>query len=107
LSQFEQIFKIESSQYGELVMLQKRGDAYSIVSATESKNGGTNYLRWAFPQRRVDGKNIPAEKAIPIGIKFGSRQELISFFKWGLAAISPSAAGAAGKPPQDEEDIPF
>ena len=32
--------------------MQKRGDAYSVVSMQASKDGGTNYLRWVFPQRR-------------------------------------------------------
>ena len=116
MSEFEQTFKIESSQYGDLIMLQKRGDAYGIVSATESKDGGTNYLRWAFPQRRIDGKNVPAEKAIPLGLKLGSRTEAIAFFRWGLEALSPPKP-APGKPDQTmtrrpeayqvEDDIPF
>ena len=49
MSEFEQVFKIESSQYGELVSLQKRGDTYGIVSMQASKDGGTNYMRWVFP----------------------------------------------------------
>jgi hypothetical protein len=102
MSEFEQTFKIESSKYGELITLQKRGDDYSVVSMQASKDGGTNYLRWVFPQRRVDNKNVPAEKAIPLGLKLGSRTEAIAFFKWGLAALSPPAAQK-----NDGEDIPF
>jgi hypothetical protein len=104
LSEFEQTFKVESSQYGELIGMQKRGDVYGIVSMQESKEGGTNYMRWVFPQRRVDGKNIPAEKAIPLGLKLGNRTEAIEFFKWGLAAL-----GETVTPKNDgqDEQIPF
>ena len=106
MAEFEQTFKIESSQYGELITLQKRGDAYSVVSMQASKDGGTNYLRWVFPQRRVDNKNVPAEKAIPLGLKLGSRQEAINFFLWGLSALGHPATG---KPSEDggDPDIPF
>jgi hypothetical protein len=104
MSEFEQVFKVESSQYGELIVMQKRGDVYGIVSMQESKDGGTNYMRWVFPQRRVDGKNIPAEKAIPLGLKLGNRTEAIAFFKWGLAAL-----GETVTPKNDgqDEQIPF
>lgn len=111
MSEFETVFEIESSQYGELIAIQKRGDSYGIVSMQKSKDGGTNYMRWVFPQRRVDGKNVPAEKAIPLGMKFGSRQEAINFFKWGLAALEPPYAGEQAtkpdKPVDDGGDIPF
>ena len=102
MSEFEQVFKVESSQYGDLIMLQKRGDSYGIVSATESKDGGTNYMRWVFPQRRENGKNVPAEKAIPLGLKLGNRTEAIEFFRWGLEAM-----GEKVNQPNDRSDIPF
>ena len=103
MSEFEIVFKVESSQYGELIALQKRGDGYGIVSMQASKDGGTNYMRWVFPQRRVDNKNVPAEKAIPLGLKLGSRQEALNFFKWGLAALGHPAAGTKS----DDSEIPF
>jgi hypothetical protein len=102
MSEFEQTFKVESSQYGELVSLQKRGDTYGLVSMQASKDGGTNYMRWVFPQRRIDGKNVPAEKAIPLGLKLGNRTEAIAFFKWGLEAL-----GEKVSQPNEGSGIPF
>ena len=104
MSEFEQVFKVESSQYGDLIMLQKRGDSYGIVSATESKDGGTNYMRWVFPQRRVDGKNVPAEKAIPLGLKLGNRTEAIEFFRWGIEAMGEKVTPIRHN---DDKDLPF
>ena len=102
MSEFEQVFKVESSQYGDLVMLQKRGDVYGVYAGQESKEG-TNFMRWVFPQKRIDGKNVPADKAIPQGFRIGNRTEAVAFFKWGLAAMGETVT------PKNEpdSDIPF
>ena len=55
MSEFELSIKLESSKYNELIVLEKRGDDYGIALAQASQNGGTNYMKWVFPQRRVDG----------------------------------------------------
>jgi len=96
MSQFEIPFKLENSQYNEVLMLEKRGDDYGIVLAQESKEG-TNYKRWVFPQRRVDNKNVPAEKAIPLRVPLGNRDQAVRILTAMLNVFAP-------KP---KDDIPF
>ena len=104
MSEFEIPFKLEN-EYGDMVLLEKYGDRYSIVSAQEGKDGGV-YKRWCYPQRRVDGKNVPAEKGIPLKVTLGSRAMTVAFFQTMLAALNaPKSAGT--KAPADDEDITF
>ena len=100
MSEYEVTIKLESSKYNELVVLEKRGDDYGIALAQESQNGGTNYMKWVFPQRRVDGKNVPNEKAIPFRIPIGTRDQAVSLLLQLLAALGHPVAG---KPSEDQE----
>ena len=102
MSEFEVTIKLESSKYNELVVLEKRGDDYGIALAQESQNNGTNYMKWVFPQKRVDGKNVPNEKAIPFRIPLGNRTEAVSLLLQLLAALGHPATG---KP--SDSDPPF
>jgi hypothetical protein len=104
MSEFELSIKLESSKYNELIVLEKRGDDYGIALAQESQNGGTNYMKWVFPQRRVDGKNVPNEKAIPFRIPLGNRTEALAIIEKIREAL-----GGNTKPNNKpvEDDIPF
>jgi hypothetical protein len=110
MSEFEIPFKLENSQYNEVLMIEKYGDNYGIVLAQESKEGGTNYKRWVFPQRRVDGKNIPAEKAIPLRIPLGPHNQAVTLLSGMLAALSKNNNNmppARETKPAEQDDIPF
>lgn len=101
--EFELFFRTELSKYGDGVMLNKYGDTYSIVAGQESQNGGTVYKRWAFPQGK-DKK--PLEKAVPMGVRLGSRTQAIGILRAMLAALDKpmnDPVPAKGK----EQDIPF
>ena len=102
MSEFELSIKLESSKYNELIVLEKRGDDYGIALAQASQNGGTNYMKWVFPQRRVDGKNVPNEKAIPFRIPLGNRTEALAIIEQVYVAL-----GGKVNEPNDGKDIPF
>lgn len=103
---FEVPFKIEGSEYNEVVLLEKYGDRYSIGLGQESRNGGTIYKKWCYPQRRVDGKNVPAEKGIPIRIPLGDRNAAPKMLR-GMLAIFEKPQTSDTRPPADDDDIPF
>lgn len=112
MSEFEATFKIESSKYDEIVIVQKYGDGYKILAGKASnKADGTHWLRWVFPQ----GKDKqPMEKAIPLQINLGNIVEAHAFANW-LKATLPvipgqgqnRGAALAPKPGEVQEDIQF
>src|SRR3990172_2480988 len=80
MSEFEITFKLQNSEYNEVLLLEKYGDNYGIVLAQESKNGnGTVYKRWIYPQKGKD--KVPAEKAIPWRIPLGNRQQSLALLQ--------------------------
>lgn len=106
MSEFEIPFKLDND-YGDMVLLEKYGDRYSVCSAQEGKDGGV-YKRWCYPQRRVEGKNVPAEKGIPMKVTLGNRNQAVTILQGMLAALMPPVNNPApsGKP-VDDGDIPF
>lgn len=108
MSEFEIPFKLAESHYNEVLLLEKYGDNYGIVLSQESKQGGTNYKRWVYPQRRVDNKNEPADKAIPHRIPLGSKTQALTILQGMIASLRQEVAKGQGLPKtKDREDIPF
>lgn len=108
MSNFEVPFKVEGSEYNEVVLLEKYGDRYSIGLGQEARNGGTIYKRWCYPQRRVDGKNVPSEKGIPIRITLGDRNSAVTMLRGMLAIFeNPQADPVPNKVKDDDEEPPF
>ena len=103
MSEFELFLKIEGSQYGDGVLLDKYGDRYSLVSARESKNGGTVWKQWAFPQTK-DKK--PMDKAVPMGVRLGNREQAIQILKQALAALSDRSGQLPHNDPVPRDDEP-
>jgi hypothetical protein len=67
-------------------------------------------MKWVFPQRRVDGKNVPNEKAIPFRIPLGNRTEALAIIEKIRAALGgfPKQPDARpGSSDVDDGDIPF
>jgi hypothetical protein len=107
MAEFEIPFKLENSDYNELLLLEKYGDNYGIVLAQESKNGdGTNYKRWCYPQRRVEenGKmvNKPAEKGVPWKVPLGPKAQAVAILKAMVKALEPIS-----KAEPTDDDTPF
>ena len=84
-----QIFFKTNEQYGEGLVLEKYNEQFGIYSAQESRDpNGTLYKKWAFPQRRQDGKNVPSDKAIPLGVKLGNQREAINILRYFLEQLN-------------------
>ena len=93
MSAFEVSFKLETSKYNEILLLEKYVDDYGIVLAQEAQNGGTNYKRWGYPQRRVEenGKKVnkPADKGVPWRVPLGPINEAVKILCGMLKALVP------------------
>lgn len=84
-----QLFYLTDPEYGEGLLLEKYNETFGIYEAGKSRTvKGTVFKKWAFPQRRVDGKNIPAEKAIPMGVKLGNQRDAIKALKYFLEQLN-------------------
>jgi hypothetical protein len=81
MSEFELTVEVPNSQYGDIIIINKYGDRYSLVAGGSSKKGGSNYMKWCFPQGQ-DKK--PREKAVPWGVPLGNKNDAIEVIK-GIA----------------------
>ena len=113
MSEFEVFIRNADSKYGDGIMVSKYGDNYSLIAARESKNGGTVYKDWAFPQ---DRDKQPKAKAIPMGVRLGNRNHAIDTLRRALQVLTETipqnpAAGPVPRGPvgpvADESDLPF
>lgn len=75
--EFEITIPIPNSQYGEIIVVNKYGDQFSLVAGGVSK-AGQNYMKWGFPQ---GSDKKPREKAIPWKLNLGNRNEAIEVVK--------------------------
>lgn len=100
MSEFQINIPLAGSEYNEILMAQKRGDQYEIVLGQIGKDGNF-YMRWTYPQRRVDGKNVPSEKAIPHKIPLGNLVQAHSAVDALKRALPPLPVQ------EDEDDIGF
>ena len=97
MSDFEVFFKLESSDWNDGILLNKYGDQYSLLAAQEGKEGNA-WKRWVFPQNK---DREPLDKAIPMGVKLGRKDEAIELIEKIYAELT-------GKDPEpDSEDVPF
>lgn len=111
----ELFFRLEGSQYGEGVVLNEYNGVYSIVAAQESKDEEkVIYKRWCYPER--DRK--PIDTAIPMGVKLGDKQAMVSMLTSILQNITDTdfednqtnpetEKENAGEVPTHYKDIPF
>ncbi len=105
MSSFEITIPIKSSQYGDCVILSKRGDNYQLLGGRTIQNGdaaGTVVWRWVYPQIGKRGDNRPAEKAIPLQITLGPLSEARSVLTQLLVQM-PGGTNA----PKEDDDIAF
>ncbi len=94
-------YKTESSEYREGFFLNEYhkgndNECFYLSSGREG-NEGTNYKEWAFPQ---DKDRKPREKAIPVSVKLGTRNEAIEVLKKVLRELVADSQGGV------EDDVP-
>jgi hypothetical protein len=78
MPEFEIVIPIQSSQYGDCIILSKYGDNYQLLGGRTVQKGelaGRVFKLWVYPQIGKKGDNKPAEKAIPLQIPLGSLNE--------------------------------
>lgn len=88
MSEFEIMIPIEGSAYNECIIINKRGDQYSLILGYQGKGAQTTVMKWCYPQRDKQ----PAEKAVPWKILLGNRNEAQELIKkiaqaFGLKAV--------------------
>jgi hypothetical protein len=99
MSEFEVSIPIDGSQYDELMLVQKRGDQYSLVLGRKGKENGTNYMQWCHPS---GPDKVPRPKAVPWKIPLGNYVQATSMIEKLMAVfVKPQANN------QQEDDIPY
>ena len=98
------IYKIEDSQYGDVILLDEYNDKWSLVAAREG-NDGKIYKTWIHHQ----GKNKTInEKASPLAVGRVSRDEMIDMLKFFLnQLITDKDGGVINTTNKPVDDIPF
>ena len=91
-----------NEQYHAGAALDEYQDIISVCSAQIGKDGKC-YKRWAFPQV-ADRK--PGEKALPVSIRLGDKDNAIKILKGFIAALSGEKKEEPVKDSVDD-DIPF
>ena len=96
------------NKYNNGVSVEEYKGTYSLAAAYETRDGNVA-LRWAYP----DKDRKPAEKAQPVKIVIGSRDDAVELLRAVAAVIR---GGEAYRPPvtrhepppmPDESEIPF
>ena len=112
MSDMEITVPIEGSEYGELVVINKYGDQYSLVLGGKTKDGKV-YMKWCYPQ---DKDKNARDKAVPWKINLGdstSARKTVEgiAMAFGIIGNSPTLPEERGGiPKQDitpDDDIPF
>lgn len=92
-----------NEEYHSGAALDEYKDIISVCSAQISKKDGECYKRWAFPQV-ADRK--PGEKALPVSIRLGDKDNAIKILKGFIAALSGEKKEEPKKPSVGD-DVPF
>ena len=82
---------IPGSKYGEIIIINEYKGQYSLVLGRETEE--KTYMQWVFPQ----GKDRqPAEKAIPLKIPLGNRDDAVETVRQIAIAFGLSIEGNDG-----------
>ena len=110
LSEFEISIPIPNSNYGEVIIIEKYGDTYSLILGRASQNSeGTVWKQWGFPQ---DKDKNPRPKAIPWKIPLGNYTDAVDVLAKLCRALKPvistqTPVPATKKDVELGDDIPF
>ena len=75
-----------NEKYKRGVAVDEYNGTYSLA-AVETGKDGKQYLVWCFPQKFKDGQKVAADKAVPVKIGLGNREEAIARLKLLLGAL--------------------
>ena len=93
-----EFIKYKDSQYGEGIQLEEYQGKLNLVAAQKGKDGVV-YSKWVYPQGIGKGAG-PIEKALPLKIKLGNKEEAVDILKKLLGLIAPEDVDLG-------EDCPF
>ena len=96
----EDFFLLTNAKYGRGIAIDFYGDEVSLVSASKNESGDI-WAEWCYPQRRMDGKNVPAEKGIPFRLTLGVRGDAIRKLEELLTMLE------RGKPADEDPPSPY
>ena len=96
------------NDYHDVILLDEYNGIISIVSGREGKDG-KNYPQWVFPQ---DQNRKPREKAIPLKVSLGDRDNAIKHLRYLLDCLEagempPVSDDMTGTSGIDDDSIPF
>lgn len=77
MSEFEITIDLPGSQYGEVIVIEKYGDIYSLVLGGKGQGGGTVFKKWGYPQFKKE----PGKKAVPWKIPLGNQRDAVTVIK--------------------------
>lgn len=105
----EDTYTETSEKYHRGFAVDDYNGVISLVSAETGQDGKT-YMQWIYPQRRVDGQRVPAEKTAPLKIELGDQHEAIKRLET-IVAFLRAKAGVEPKqeygPIGNDDDAPF
>jgi len=106
MSEFEVTIEIPNSNYGEVIIVEKYNDQYSLVLGKKGEKGGTIFKTWGYPQFKKE----PGKKAIPWKLPLGNRDDAVKVVRALAAAFGIGVPGGQGPAPRssaDDIDEPF
>jgi len=65
-----------NEMYGSGIAVEEYKGEYSLQNAKENPQGDI-WPEWCFPQRRLDGENVPSQKAVPWKLSLGNKQQAV------------------------------
>ena len=105
--------ELPGNQYGEVIVIEEYQGNYGLVLAKKGTKEGTLWKKWCYPQVKGDGgkegKSKPAEKAIPLKIPLGNREDAVKVVREIAKAFGIYGVGVTGGQtvPPDDDDLPF
>ncbi len=96
-------------EYQEGVILNKYEGEISLIAGNAAQDGKI-WMKWAFPQKRVDGQNVPNEKARPQGVMIGyGKDQAIKTLNYFLDILEGREVKVEDPrmPEPPEDNIPF
>jgi len=94
-----------NEQYSRGIAIDRYKNEISIVSADKNKDTGDIWPNWCYPQKRANGENVPGEKAIPMKLRLGLKEQAIQRLEQLIMVIE--GRGGTGEYTEDGEEIPF
>jgi hypothetical protein len=103
------LFKMINVDRQSGVAIENYNGMVSLVAADSTDRG--IFKKWVFPQRRVDGQNVPSEKSMPLKVEIGKgKDQAIATLKMFIACLEGNFQEQAPKQQSElmeDPNIPF